>query len=77
MKHAWVNGKCIKNFRWKTGGESPFERHRCMCEDNNKLDFKEIRYEGMDWIKVAQDKFSGGIFLFLNFNVMEVCINEN
>lgn len=38
-------------------GKKPFRRHSCRWEDNIKMDLKEVRVcEGMDWIKLAQDR---------------------
>jgi hypothetical protein len=31
-------------------------RHRHRWQDNIKMDVKEIVYEGVDWINVAQDR---------------------
>jgi hypothetical protein len=32
------------------------ERPKSRWEDNNKMDLREVRYEGMDWIDLAQDR---------------------
>jgi hypothetical protein len=37
----------------KPEGKSPLGRPRCRWEDNNKMDFKEIGWGGMDWIDVV------------------------
>jgi hypothetical protein len=34
----------------------PLGRPRHRCEDNIKIDLKEIRWEGIDWIHLAQDR---------------------
>jgi len=34
------------------------ERPRRRWEDNIKVDFKEVGFGGMDWIKLAQDRDS-------------------
>jgi hypothetical protein len=34
----------------------PFGRPRRIWEDNIEVDNKEIRWEAVDWIKLAQDK---------------------
>jgi hypothetical protein len=31
-------------------------RPRGRCEDNIKMDLQEVRYGGMDWIEVVQDR---------------------
>jgi hypothetical protein len=38
---------------------SAFGRHRSKWEDNIKIDLKEIRWEGVEWLLVG---FSSGIF---------------
>jgi hypothetical protein len=32
------------------------ERHRCTWENNNKMDLREVGWDGMDWIYVAEDR---------------------
>jgi hypothetical protein len=34
----------------------PLERHKREWEDNNRMDPREIRWGGMDWIDLAQDR---------------------
>jgi hypothetical protein len=38
----------------KPEGKRPLERTRCMWVDNNKMDLREIGWDSMDWIDVAQ-----------------------
>ena len=40
----------------KPEGKRPLERHRLRWEDNIKMDLYEVRYEGMDWFDLAQDR---------------------
>jgi len=40
----------------KLEGKRPLGRPRCRWEDNIKVDIQEVRYEGMDWIELAQDR---------------------
>jgi hypothetical protein len=35
---------------------SPLGRSRSRWEDNIKMDLQEVRWRGMDWIDVAQDR---------------------
>jgi hypothetical protein len=35
----------------------PLGRPRRRWEDNNKMNLKEIRIDGADWIRLAQDRF--------------------
>jgi hypothetical protein len=39
----------------KPEGKRPLGRPRCSWVDNIKLDLREIRWGGMDWIDLAQD----------------------
>jgi hypothetical protein len=38
-------------------GRRPLGRPRCRWEDNIKMDLKEVRWEDVDWIDVAQDRY--------------------
>jgi hypothetical protein len=40
----------------KPEGKRPFGRHRRGWEDNIKMDLREMRWEGMDWTDLAQDR---------------------
>jgi hypothetical protein len=40
----------------KPEGKKPLGRPRRRCEDNIKLDLREIRIDGANWIHLAQDK---------------------
>ena len=42
----------------KPEGKRPLGRPRCRWKDNIKMDLKEVVWEGMDWIKLAQDRDS-------------------
>jgi hypothetical protein len=37
-------------------GRRPLERLGCRWEDNIKMDLKEVEWEGVDWIDMAQDR---------------------
>jgi hypothetical protein len=39
----------------KLVGRRPLERPRRRCVDNIKMDLKEIGWDGMDWIDLAQE----------------------
>jgi hypothetical protein len=39
----------------KPEGKRPLERSRRRCVDVIKMDLREIKWDGMDWIDVAQD----------------------
>jgi hypothetical protein len=40
----------------KPEGMRPLGRPRCRWEDNIKMDLREIRWGGMDWIDLDQDR---------------------
>jgi hypothetical protein len=40
----------------KPEGKRPLRRPRCRWEDNIRMDLREIRWSGMDWIDLAQDR---------------------
>jgi hypothetical protein len=40
----------------KPEGKRPLGRPRHRWEDNIKMDFKEVGFESMDWIKLAQNR---------------------
>jgi hypothetical protein len=40
----------------KPEGKRPLERRRCRWVDNIKIDLRKIRWDGMDWIDLAQDR---------------------
>jgi hypothetical protein len=42
-------------------GKRLLGRHRRRCEDNIKLDLREIGIDGANWIQLAQDGSSGGL----------------
>lgn len=53
---------CIRGKRHTHGasvseseGKRPLRRPRCRSDDNIKTDLKEIDWEGVDWIHLAQD----------------------
>jgi hypothetical protein len=39
----------------KPEGKRPLGRPRCRWEDNIRIDIREIVWEGVDWIHLAQD----------------------
>jgi hypothetical protein len=53
--HMEKNKKNKKN-AYRILVRKPEERPRCSWEDSIKMVVKEIRWGGMDWIDMAQDK---------------------
>jgi hypothetical protein len=43
-------------FVWRTEGRRPIGRPRRTWEDNIKMDLQKVRWGGMDWIDMAQDR---------------------
>jgi hypothetical protein len=40
----------------KPEGKRPLARPRCRWEDNIKIDLREIGWDGLDWVDLAQDR---------------------
>jgi hypothetical protein len=40
----------------RPGGRRPLRRPRRRWEDNVKMDLREVGWEGMGWIELAQDR---------------------
>jgi hypothetical protein len=47
----------------KPDGKWPLKRPRRRWEDNNKIDLREIGWDGMDWINLAQESTRDGLLL--------------
>jgi len=47
--------KCIQCLIGKPEGDRPLGRLRCRWEDNIRMHLSEIGWEGVDWMKLAQD----------------------
>jgi hypothetical protein len=62
-------------FWWGSQKEKrPLERPRHMWDDNVKMDLREIRWAGMDWIRLAQDRVQ---WMALVSTVMNLRVPEN
>jgi hypothetical protein len=40
----------------KSKGKRPLRRPRCRWVDNIKMNLREIGWDGMDWVDLAQDR---------------------
>jgi hypothetical protein len=62
-----------KNAYWilvgKPGGKRPLGRPRCGWVDSIKMDLREIGWDGMDWIDVAQDRDQWGALVNMVINL--------
>jgi hypothetical protein len=48
--------RCIEGFGEEPEGKRPLGRPRHRWEDNIKVDHQEVRWWGMDWIDLAQNR---------------------
>jgi hypothetical protein len=51
-----VNKKCIQNSGLKPEGKRPLGRPRSKQEDNITMYLREIEWEAVDWIHLAQER---------------------
>ena len=56
----------------KPEGKRSLERPRCRCEDNIKMDLKEVRRGCGDWMEFAQntDRWRALVSTLMNFRVV-------
>jgi hypothetical protein len=47
----------------KPRGKRQLSRHRLRWENNILMDIREIGFEGLDWIHMAQDRYRWGAFV--------------
>jgi hypothetical protein len=52
----WMMRNAYRILVGKPEGKRPRWRHRCSWEDNIRMDLKEIGWEGVDWMHLAQDR---------------------
>jgi hypothetical protein len=52
--------KCIESFGTRAQGKKPLRRPRRRWEDNTKMYLKDIGWDIVDWIQLAQIGISGG-----------------
>jgi hypothetical protein len=60
-----MGGECSKNGEKRNAyrilvaepeGKRPLRRRRCRLVDNIKMDLREIVWDGVDWMDMAQDR---------------------
>jgi hypothetical protein len=57
MWHAWGSGEVRTEIWWgKTDGKRPLRRLKYRCEKIIETDLREMRWESVDWIDMAQYK---------------------
>jgi hypothetical protein len=56
MYHEWGEDECIEYTGGKSRRKRPLGRPRRRLVDNIKMDVREIGWDGMDWIDLAQDR---------------------
>jgi hypothetical protein len=56
MWHVWETGELRTGYGGRPEGKRPPGRPKHLWEDNNKVNFQEVVFKGMDWIDLAQDK---------------------
>jgi hypothetical protein len=66
-----VEERCIWSFGGGTEGKTPLGRCRHRWEDNVKTCLKEVAWELMDWLNLAQDrdKWWALVIAVMNFQV--------
>jgi hypothetical protein len=57
MQHAWGDENLYNILVGKPEGKRLLGRYRRKWEDNIKTNLTETRCKGVDWIKLAQDRF--------------------
>jgi hypothetical protein len=55
--------KCYRILVGKPERKRPLGRPRCRCVDGIKMDLVEIGWSGVDWIGLAQDRYSWRAFV--------------
>jgi hypothetical protein len=56
MHHIWNTGKVHRGLSLGELRKRPLERPKRIWQDSIKMDLKEVRWEGMDLIYLAQDR---------------------
>jgi hypothetical protein len=53
----------------RADGRKPLGRPRCRWKGNIKMDLKEVRWRGMGWIYLAQDRYRWWALLISVINI--------
>jgi hypothetical protein len=61
--------KCLRGLVWRPVGERPLGRPKRRWEYNIKLDLREIRIDGTNWIQLAQYRFQWRTFVNMMINL--------
>jgi hypothetical protein len=57
----------------KPEGKRPPGRPRCRCENNIRMNLREMGWEGADWMNLARDRDGGQAPVTM---VMKLCISQ-
>jgi hypothetical protein len=64
MWHAWGRGRSVyRVLVGRSEDKRPLERLRHRWEDNIKMDLREIRIDGINWIRLSQDRVQWRAFV--------------
>jgi hypothetical protein len=63
------DNKCIKILVKEPGGKGLLARFRHRWEDNIRMDLREIEWEGVDWIHLAEDRNQWWALVFMVLNL--------
>jgi hypothetical protein len=62
--------KVYKVFVGKPEGKRPLGRPRLRWENGIRMDLREIGLEGVDWIRLAQDRWRAVVSAVMNLRVL-------
>jgi hypothetical protein len=66
MWHAWGRGEVLVG---RPEGKRPLGRPTCRWENNIKMDLREIRIDGANWIRLAQNRVQWRAFVNMAMNL--------
>jgi hypothetical protein len=64
--------KCIKNFSGKPEGKKTIWKNRCRWKNNIRMDLREIWWEVVDWIHLAQDRNQWWVLVNMVTNLQDL-----